>query len=250
VKNYAAKNTLLNIKQMIESLGKMPLHHRYTIMKFINQQLQSIFQNVIQKYPQSGSRGASRRIQSKIRRIDNRESDELDFLHKNNLQIPYRKSGDYAEDVMRILNKLIAFPADAFHPNDENEETNFEVFTEIMEHIFENAYSQPVSTTASDIAEIIGRKVREKGENILLSSTNVTELREALSFSDRVDKKSSYNKDLNSKDYSIGQKIPNGTPLFTEEELEGANFKIHDSSILRILTKWAEELRNKLADAE
>lgn len=46
----------------------------------------------------------------------------------------------------------------------------------------------------------------------MLNSTNITELREALSFSDRIDKKSSSSRDLSDKDYLIGQKIPIGTP--------------------------------------
>ncbi len=48
----------------------------------------------------------------------------------------------------------------------------------------------------------------------------------------------------------FGQKIPNGTKNFTEEDIKGEFFKIHHSSILRILTKWAEELRNKFENAE
>lgn len=78
----------------------------------------------------------------------------------------------------------------------------------------------------------------------------MTELREALSFSDRLDKKSGSGRELAAKDYLIAHKIPAGTPLFTEQELEGGSFKVHDSSVLRILTKWAEELREKLSNAE
>lgn len=48
------------------------------------------------KYPQSSSRGASRRVQSKVRRIDNREDDQYDFLYRNAVTIPYRKNGDYS----------------------------------------------------------------------------------------------------------------------------------------------------------
>lgn len=93
-------------------------------------------------------------------------------------------------------------------------------------------------------------KTHPKGENYVLNSTNVTELREALSFSDRMDKKSGSGHELAAKDYLISHKIPPGTPLFTEQEVEGGNFKVHDSSVLRILTKWAEELREKLTNAE
>jgi hypothetical protein len=38
----------------------------------------------------------------------------------------------------------------------------------------------------------------------------------------------------------IGQKVPPGTETFSDEDIEGSNFKINDSSVLRILTKWGE----------
>ena len=81
-----------------------------------------------------------------------------------------------------------------------------------MEYMFENCSSQQPSNTADDVAELIAMKTRPKGENLLLNSTNITELREALSFSDRMEKKSSSSRDLSNKDYLIGQKIPGGTP--------------------------------------
>lgn len=45
----------------------------------------------------------------------------------------------------------------------------------------------------ADVFEIIQRKMRSKDESIL-NSTSISELRDALSFSDRLEKKSSYNK--------------------------------------------------------
>lgn len=48
----------------------------------------------------------------------------------------------------------------------------------------------------------------------------------------------------------FGQKIPSGTRQFTDDDIEGEVFKLHHSSILRILTKWAEQLRSKFENAE
>jgi len=42
------------------------------------------------------------------------------------------------------------------------------------------------------------------------------------------------------KQVIIGQKIPSGVKLFSEEDIKASEFKVHDSSILRLLTKWAE----------
>lgn len=53
----------------------LPMKERNVVVKYINTESHEIFKNIIQKYPQTGSRGASRRVKSKIRRIDNREND-------------------------------------------------------------------------------------------------------------------------------------------------------------------------------
>ena len=52
------------------------------------------------------------------------------------------------------------------------------------------------------------------------------------------------------KQVLIGHKIPIGIKLFSEECIQASRFKVFDSSILRLLTKWAEELRNKIFNAE
>ena len=41
------------------------------------------------------------------------------------------------------------------------------------------------------------------------------------------------------KQILIGHKIPIGVKLFSEECIESSKFKVYDSSILRLLTKWA-----------
>lgn len=146
-------------------------------MKYVNAEMQEIMKSVILKYPQTSSKGASRRIKNKIRRTDNRDDDHYDFLYRNGLTIPYRKSADYSQDILKVLNKLISASTDPFNPDGDCDDTNFEVFTEIMEHIFENAGSQSAETTASDVVELIGRKKRAKGESFMLNSTNVSELR-------------------------------------------------------------------------
>jgi hypothetical protein len=52
------------------------------------------------------------------------------------------------------------------------------------------------------------------------------------------------------KQVSICHKIPIDVSLFSEDDIESSKFKANDSSILRLLTKWAEELRNKIVNAE
>jgi hypothetical protein len=95
-KNWAAKNILFNVKDMFEGLNALPLTQRFQIMKFVNSETQRIIEGVILKYPQSSSKGASRRVKKRVPLIDNREDDQYDFLHRHGITIPYRKSGDYS----------------------------------------------------------------------------------------------------------------------------------------------------------
>jgi len=44
------------------------------------------------------------------------------------------------------------------------------------------------------------------------------------------------------KKYEIGQKIPNNVDTYSKQELKNRDLKCQHSSILRILTKWTENL--------
>ena len=49
---------------------------------------------------------------------------------------------------MKIVNKLISFSNEVYNENMELEDSNFEVFSDIMEYIFENSIFQtPEATT-------------------------------------------------------------------------------------------------------
>jgi len=42
--------------------------------------------------------------------------------------------------------------------------------------------------------------------------------------------------------YLIGRKIPKNTPKYTEDEIKSGIFFVKSPAILRIITKWLEEL--------
>jgi hypothetical protein len=42
--------------------------------------------------------------------------------------------------------------------------------------------------------------------------------------------------------YKIGRKVPESTRPFSEEEISSRNIRIDNPQILRLLTKWCEEL--------
>lgn len=52
------------------------------------------------------------------------------------------------------------------------------------------------------------------------------------------------------KYYAIGQKIPSEVKLFSEKDIKSGHFKIQHSSVLRVITKWTEELRDKFEKAD
>lgn len=127
-------------------------------MKFVNLESLKIFDHIMNKYPQNSGSRASKRVKSHIPKIDNRESDEFDFLRNNGINIKYRENGDYSEDIMRVINKLISFSTETFDHRDEYQDSNFEVFTEIMEYIFENSDTQPIFTTVDAVSTIVNEK--------------------------------------------------------------------------------------------
>ena len=52
---------------------------------------------------------------------------------------------------MKIVNKLISFSTEVFDNSMELQETNFEIFKEIMEYVFDNAHLQSSKITAKEV---------------------------------------------------------------------------------------------------
>jgi hypothetical protein len=94
-------------------------------MSFVNTEIHKIFTKISYKYPQNGLMGVSKRLKSQVHKVDNRESDEFDFLYCHKINITYREDGDYSEDIMKVINKLISVTADVFDINDPYQESNY-----------------------------------------------------------------------------------------------------------------------------
>lgn len=45
-------------------------------------------------------------------------------------------------------------------------------------------------------------------------------------------------------EFAIGQKIPNSVKPFSKKDITDKNFSAKHSAVLRMLTKWAENLEN------
>lgn len=100
-----------------------------------------ILSELMLKYPQSSLRGASKRIRSLVRKIDNRDSPDYDFLLKNDITFPIRPDGHYASDLMRALNRIISFANEVYQPPkgvNTDQDSYFEIWAELVEFIVAN----------------------------------------------------------------------------------------------------------------
>ena len=109
----------------MESLNNIPLEHRFNTIKFLNMEAERIFSHVARKYPQTSSKGVSSRLKSRIQVIDNRENDEFDFLFRNKIHFTWREDADYSEEIMKIINRLIAFSNEPFDDEMELQDSNY-----------------------------------------------------------------------------------------------------------------------------
>ena len=160
-----------------------------------------------------------------------------DFLHFAGIMFKYSPDGNYNDTIMRVINKAIEIAEQASLMNDylsdnkgrKQEETNYSDFQNFMENLFESVYdeewmsgSKAKAERADSEATYIAKKVhaeshKEKYEEKVKGYTN----------------------------YLIGRKISENTVPYTEEEIKSKNLIIKSPAILRILTKWCEELWEK-----
>lgn len=222
------------------------MENRFHLMKFVDEESYQIFDHIAQKYPQTSSKGVSMRIKSRVPFIDNRESDEFDFLFRNNIQLDYRADGDYSEDIMQIINKLVSFSTEVYEQHSDLQESNYEVFSEIMEMLFDNIAIQSTDVTVEELTKTLKNKVGRSPRKSAIIKPNLESTADARS----MDSKRNYFGKETQRQLLIGHKIPVSVPLFSQEDIKASKFKTYDSSVLRLLAKWAEELRNKIMNPE
>ena len=98
----------------------------------------------------------------------------------------------------------------------EKTDEQFDQFEKIMSNIFENIYLPKEKRQLKQLLDI-----HQEADSTL------TQYR---------DKVSSYSH------YVIGRKIPKNTPQYNDLEIQHGVFFVKSPSILRIITKWVEEL--------
>lgn len=123
---------LLNLKELMGALGGLKEELREELMVRVNAVETEILSELMLKYPQSSLRGASKRIRSLVRKIDNRDNYDYDFLFKNDISFPFRPDGHYASDLMRALNKMISFANEVYQPDhaaNTDQDSYFEIWS-------------------------------------------------------------------------------------------------------------------------
>lgn len=110
-KAYACKNILLNIKEMCEYLSTdIEATIDDAFLKRLDTNLSEIISTVINKYPQTNAKSASKKVMKFIKQISNRDNDQFDFLFNHNLNIKYKVNGDYSSEIMTVINKILNLP--------------------------------------------------------------------------------------------------------------------------------------------
>jgi hypothetical protein len=106
-----------------------------------------------------------------------------------------------------------------------------------MSDVFENVYDE----------EWVKKRTFQEQANVTLSRLHEIKMKkmETLSIENKVSHEQYANRVKEYTSYAIGRKISKNTPAFSEEEIKSGHLNIKNSAILRILTKWCEELLSK-----
>ncbi len=147
IKNYTAKNILLNMKEFVERFPHLSFESSKSVLDHINTEIKQAIGSLIKKYPQNNAKKASLSIKKSMFEIDNRSNDTYDFLYANGFSFTYKENGDYSSEILTILNEMVKV-ADKMQ---ENEMTLFEQFNEFFETLFKNSHE--LATKDSSLME-------------------------------------------------------------------------------------------------
>jgi hypothetical protein len=266
-KAFACKNILLNIKELCEYLHAevgAPVDEHF--LKQLDSHLTEIISIVINKYPQNNAKTASKKVLRFIKQISNRENDQYDFLFTHGLSIKYRTNGDYSSEIMQVINQLLNAPLSDVR----EDEALIDNFRKFCRQLFYYAREETGSLRESATFKIVDDSI-----DIILNSDSpnraggisVEQLDELNQHRTRIDNFKDVAAALASENYEItedllsfekakaqlfkiGQKIPSEVKQFSEREIKEGQFKVYHASVLRVLTKWSEELYSKLERAD
>ena len=94
--------------------------------------MKKIIEHQCNKYPQTAQVEINKKLQEIVNRnqINNFESDDYDLIDKTSVQFRFKQSGDYTEEIMNFINKVITLPEKTSHYQKGHQSlfTNFHIF--------------------------------------------------------------------------------------------------------------------------
>lgn len=167
------------------------------------------------KYPLSQSNEVSKKLQQAVREIDNLDAIRNDYFYTSSIQFSYRENGNYNDLIMRVLNDLmqridLVEEGDTLSP--------YKSFEAEMTSFFEKLQNEEWMNQ--------GQTATKKGESSIGDKKYKEHVREYTH-------------------YLIGRKFSENTKIYSQQEIESCHLEVRSPQVLRILTKWCEELWSK-----
>jgi hypothetical protein len=186
---------------------------------------------MLSKYPMTMSQDVNRSVNGAIREIDNTDQLSNDYVFTSPVVFRFRESADYSDLIMRMLNDLLR-KLDLRIAG----RTVYEKFEDKMGRLFENVMElRWMQEAEEERGEPVGIRKRAQSREALELQKELEKMKleEGEKYRSKVQQYTSY---------KIGRKVPESTRPFSEEEISSRNIRIDNPQILRLLTKWCEEL--------
>lgn len=147
---------------------------------------------------------------------------------------------DYTPDIMRLINYMISLPSKSFGVK-EDKLTYFGRFFVVMQNIFDSVYFPFNYVSEEEVYAFIIQNTNESLEEYLVGKKKGGYNEKAVK--EHQEKMKKYTS------YKISQKINPNTETYTESEINSGFFEVKSTAVLRVLTKWIEELQTKIKNA-
>ena len=227
VKAYCSENVLRNLICFSQKNDLTP-GEMYDLNKFLEEDLLSY---LCQKYPESEEAETSAKFSSDLIERDGLEDNDYDLVYRSKVDFSYQESGNYNSQIMKFLNYIISLPnktmpsKSSTEPKAKKDKPLNELFLADMEAIF--------------------RMVEVENNTINMQKYNPKkpiEFEWTADESSEKEKQEYQQKVRSYTSFQIGQKLSKNFKPFSEFEIETGNLTLKNSEIIRVLTKWCEEL--------
>ena len=99
------------------------------LTSIINKKTVSVLEYLCRQYPQTKIEAPNLALRSILPKIDNKGRSKYDLVWKSGLSFAYRESGDYTDQIMRMINFMI-----------EKSQGEYDGFFEFMKETFEEIF--------------------------------------------------------------------------------------------------------------